>query len=127
MSVEMSDAWAMRGLWRAKPCERRANCVESVPYLTRRSRVLASPGGLRHAGVHRGGPADAVGTFSRMQLTNRALWFIASLFMFIGGLLILFASSVILGIFLLVLCGFFYVMGVRTPAAPRQRSRRPRR
>jgi hypothetical protein len=60
-----------------------------------------------------------------MQLTNRGLWFIASFFMLIGGAITLFATSVIVGIFLLVLCGFFYAMGTRTPAEPRRsRSRR---
>jgi drug/metabolite transporter (DMT)-like permease len=62
-----------------------------------------------------------------MQLTNRGLWFIASLFMLIAGAIFLFTASVILGIFLLVLCGFFYAMGTRTPAEPRRRSRSRRR
>jgi hypothetical protein len=44
--------------------------------------------------------------------------------MLIGGAITLFATSVIVGIFLLVLCGFFYAMGTRTPAEPRRRSRR---
>ena len=92
-------------------------------YLTRRARVCAPPGGLRHAECRATDPAAAPGTFSRMQLTNRGLWFIASLFMLIAGVIFLFTASLILGIFLLVLCGFFYVMGTRTPAEPRRRRR----
>ena len=58
-----------------------------------------------------------------MQLTNRGLWFIASFRLLIGGAFTLFATSVVVGIFLLVLCGLFYVMGTRTPAEPRRRRR----
>ena len=94
-----------------------------MPYLTRPPRVWAPPGRLRHAECRATDPAAPPGTFSRMQFTNRALWFIASLFLFIGGVLTLFATSVGVGIFLLVLCGFFYVMGTRTPAEPRRRRR----
>ncbi len=84
---------------------------------------MASPGGLRHARDQPGWPADPPGTFTRMQLTNRGLYFIASFCLLIGGGILLFSTSVVLGIFLLVLCGFFYVMGTRTPAEPRRRRR----
>jgi drug/metabolite transporter (DMT)-like permease len=86
-----------------------------VPKLCPKCLVTPAPG------PH--GPADVPATVIRMQMTNRGLWFIASLFLLIGGALILFSTSVILGILLLVLCGFCYAMGTRTAAVPRRRRR----